>query len=125
MRRYIAPPLTPPHIYLSRIPKGYPGTKRTVDHIKALIRAGAKDFYVRQKTIDILLQKGVPPKDYRGEIKALFEWVQQSIRYTKDPFRVEMLHSARRLLELRDHARRRRVPVRGHGLLAGRRAMRC
>ena len=101
MRRYIAPPLMPPHIYLGRIPKGYAGTKRTVEHIKALIRAGAKDFYVRQKAIDILLEREVTPKDYRGEIKALFEWVQQNVRYTKDPFRVEVLHSARRLLELR------------------------
>jgi hypothetical protein len=101
MRRYIAPPLTPPQIYLGRIPKGYAGTKRTVEHIKALIRGGAKDFFVRQKAIDILLERGVRPKDYRGEIKALFEWVQQNIRYTKDPFRVEVLHSARRMLELR------------------------
>jgi hypothetical protein len=101
MRRYIVPPLTPPHVFLGRIPKGYPGTKRTVEHITALIRAGAKDFYVRQKAIDILLEKGVTPKDYRGEIKALFEWVQRNVRYTKDPFRVEVLHSARRMLELR------------------------
>ena len=36
-----------------------------------------------------------------GEIKALFEWVQRNIRYTKDPFRVEVLHSPRRMLELR------------------------
>jgi hypothetical protein len=101
MRRYIAPPLTPPEIYLGQIPKGYRGTKRTVEHIKALIRAGAKDFYVRQKAIDILLEKGVKPKDYLGEVKALFEWVQQNVRYTKDPFRVEVLHSARRMLQSR------------------------
>jgi hypothetical protein len=101
MRRYIAPPLTPPKIYLGQIPKGYRGTKRTVEHIKVLIRAGAKDFYVRQKAIDILLERGVKPKDYLGEIKALFEWVQQNVRYTKDPFRVEVLHSARRMLQLR------------------------
>jgi hypothetical protein len=101
MRRYIAPPLTPAHIYLGRIPKGYLGTKRTVEYIKALIRSGAKDFFVRQRAIDILLERGVTPKDYRGEIKALFEWVQQNVRYTKDPFRVEVLHSARRMLELR------------------------
>jgi hypothetical protein len=101
MRRYTAPPLSPPQIYLGYIPKGYPGTKRTVEHIQALIRAGAKDFYVRQKAIDILLEKGIKPKDYLGEIKALFEWVQGNVRYTKDPFRVEVLHSARRMLELR------------------------
>jgi Transglutaminase-like superfamily len=101
MKRYAAPPLSSPHVHLGFIPKGYLGTQRTLQHIKALIRAGAKDFYVRQKAIDILITKAVRPKDYLGEIKALFEWVQHYVRYTKDPFQIEVLHSARRLLELR------------------------
>ncbi len=101
MRHYVTPPLGLPQIHLGFIPKGYLGTQTTLKHIQALIRSGAKDFYVRQKAIDILLEKAVKPKDYLGEIKVLFEWVQQNVRYTKDPFRVEVLHSARRLLELR------------------------
>ena len=48
-----------------------------------------------------MLEKQVKPKDYLAEIKALFEWVQQHIRYTKDTFQVEVLHSAKRMLELR------------------------
>jgi transglutaminase-like putative cysteine protease len=100
LSRYRPAALTPPRIYLGYIPKGYRGTKRTVEHVKALIRAGAKDFYVRQKAIDIILERGVKAKDYLGEIEALFQWVQQNVRYTKDPFRVEVLHSARRMLEL-------------------------
>lgn len=90
-----------PKIYLKKIPKGYRGTLKTVEHVIELIKQGTKDFYVRQTAIDILLQKGVRPKDYLGEIKALFEWVQDNIRYTKDPFRVEVLHTARRMLQLR------------------------
>jgi hypothetical protein len=101
MRRYATPPVGLPQVDLGFIPKGYWGTQKTTTHIQNLIRAGAKDFYVRQKAIDILFAKAVKPKDYLGEIKALFEWVQQNIRYTKDPFRVEVLHSARRMLELR------------------------
>ncbi|MBF2046822.1 MAG: transglutaminase-like domain-containing protein [Leptolyngbya sp. IPPAS B-1204] len=101
MRRYAAPPLSLPQVNLGLIPKGYLGTQSTLNHIQVLIQAGAKDFYVRQKAIDILLEKAIRPKDYLGEIKALFEWVQQNVRYTKDPFRVEVLHSARRMLELR------------------------
>lgn len=101
MKRYETPPPTPPKIQLDRIPQGYPGTQRTVTRMQALIRQGVKDFYVRQKAIDILLEKGVRPKDYLGEIKALFEWVQQNVRYTKDAFRLEILHTARRMLELR------------------------
>ena len=84
--------------------------RRIVEHLVALIRAGAKDSYVRRRALDILLEKRVEPKDYLGEIKALFEWVQQNVRYTKGPFQcggacagrqLETLHSARRMLELR------------------------
>ena len=82
MKRYAPPPLSRPRIYLGQIPKGYPGTRRTVEHMRALIRAGVKDFYVRQKAIDVLLEKRVQAKDYLGEIRALFEWVQANIRYT-------------------------------------------
>ena len=83
------------------ISEGYPGTLKTARHITSLIKQGAKDFHVRQTAIDILLQRGVKPKDYVAEIRALFEWVQQNVRYTKDTVRVEVLHSARRMLELR------------------------
>jgi hypothetical protein len=96
MKRYAAPPLSSPQIYLGHIPKGYLGTERTLEHVQALIREGVKDFYVRQKAIDILLEQEIKPKDYLGEIKALFEWVQRNIRYTNDPYRVEVLHSAKR-----------------------------
>ena len=101
MSRYVPAPPSKPRITLRRIAKGYPGTLRTVAHMSALIRAGAKDFYVRQKAIDVLLEKDIRPKNYLGEIRALFEWVQQNVRYTKDPFQVEVLHSPRRMIELR------------------------
>jgi len=100
-QRHSSAPLTPPEIFLGHIPSGWLGTEKTIEHVQALIRSGAKDFYVRQKAIDILLEKQVKPKDYLAEIKALFEWVQQHIRYTKDTVQVEVLHSARRMLELR------------------------
>jgi hypothetical protein len=99
--RYARPPLTRPRIARVYIPSGYHGTLRTVTRMKALIRAGARDFYVRQKAIDILLERRVRAKDFLGEIRALFEWVRRNVRYTKDPFRVEVLHSPRRMLELR------------------------
>jgi transglutaminase-like putative cysteine protease len=101
MRRYIAPPTSAPRIHIGQIPKGYAGTRRTVAYMRRLIQQGAKDFYVRQKAIDILFERAIQPKDYLHEISALFQWVQRHIRYTKDPFRVEVLHSARRMLELR------------------------
>src|SRR5262245_65442996 len=90
-----------PRISFGQIPKGYAGTKKTVAYIARLIREGAKDFCVRQTAIDILFENGVPPKDYLGEIRTLFAWVQNNVRYTRDIHRVVLMHSARRLLEVR------------------------
>ena len=92
---------TQPQIFLGRIPKGYAGTRKTVELIAELIKQGAKDFCVRQTAIEILIQRGVRPKDYLGEIRTLFEWVKRNVRYTRDIHRVELLHTARRMLDLR------------------------
>jgi transglutaminase-like putative cysteine protease len=66
-----------------------------------LIREGSRDFYVRQRAIQIFREAGAPPKDRWAEVCALFHWVRNNVRYTRDIFRVELLHTARRMLELR------------------------
>jgi len=90
-----------PRIRVYRVPKGTAGTLVTARLIGRLIGEGAKDFYVRQKAIQIFRDHGVRPKDRAGEVLALFNWVRRNIRYTRDIFRTELLHSARRMLELR------------------------
>ena len=90
-----------PKIYMDHIPKGYAGTRTTVGYIIQLIKDGAKDFCVRQTAIDVLIENKVPAKNYLDEIRTLFEWVKQNIRYTRDIHRVELLHTARRMLDLR------------------------
>ena len=89
-----------PRIRVYRVPKGTAGTLVTARLIGRLIGEGAKDFYVRQKAIQIFRDHGVRPKDRAGEVLALFNWVRRNIRYTRDIFRTELLHSARRMLEL-------------------------
>jgi transglutaminase-like putative cysteine protease len=84
-----------------RVPRGTRGTLATARLIARLIREGSKDFYVRQRAIDIFRSLGVRPKDRFGEVCAIFDWVRRNIRYTRDIFQVELLHTARRMLELR------------------------
>src|SRR5918995_1742564 len=69
-----------PRIRIYRVPRGRNGTLVTAAIIARMIREGAKDRF--------------------GEAGALFDWVRRNIRYTRDIFRVELLHSARRMLEL-------------------------
>jgi transglutaminase-like putative cysteine protease len=90
-----------PRIVRYKVPRGVRGTFVTARLMAQLIRDGAKDFYVRQKAIQIFRERDVRPKDRFGEVCALFDWVHENIRYTRDIFRVELLHSARRMLELR------------------------
>jgi transglutaminase-like putative cysteine protease len=93
--------LVTPRITVLHVPSGNKGTLATAGIIADMIRDGAKDFRVRQKAIEIFRIAGVKAKDRYGEIRALFEWVRRNVRYTRDIFRVETLHTARRMLELR------------------------
>lgn len=90
-----------PRIRILRVPKGTRGTLTTAKLISRIIQDSAKDFYVRQKSIEVFRVYGVPAKDRFGEVCALFDFVKRNIRYTRDIFRVELLHTARRMLELR------------------------
>jgi len=90
-----------PRIRILRVPRGRPGTLITARLIGQMIRSGAKDFCVRQTAIQVFRDYTIRPKDRFGEVCALFNWVRRNIRYTRDIFRVELLHTARRMLELR------------------------
>ena len=72
------PRFTVPKVRIVRVPKGPPGTIASARLIANLIREGARDFYVRQKAIEIFRAAGARPKDRL----------------------VELLHTARRMLEL-------------------------
>ena len=97
----LCPRLVTPRIFVFRVPRGNRGTLETARIIGRMVFEGAKDFLVRQRAIEIFRIAGVAPKDRFGEIRALFEWVRRNIRYTRDIFQVETLHTARRMLELR------------------------
>ena len=67
-----------PRIRVYRVPHGSAGTLVTARMIGRLIREGAKDFYVRQKAIQIFRGYGVLPKNRFGEVVALFDWVKKT-----------------------------------------------
>src|SRR5262245_9545981 len=90
-----------PRIRVYRVPLGTRGTLVTARIVARLIRDGAKDFYVRQKAIQVFRDYGVRAKDRFGEVCALFDWVKRHVRYTRDILGVELLHTARRMIELR------------------------
>lgn len=67
--------------------------------MRNLVREGKKNLLVRQTAL--LLIEGLPQKFHIGEIKRLFNFVKNRIRYVKDIRGIETLHSPEILLKLK------------------------
>ena len=71
-------------------------TYESVEVITRLIQEGKKDWVIRRLAEKIV--QYVPPKDYKREVAAIYNFVTRRLRYTKDIHHVEMVHRARDLL---------------------------
>lgn len=69
-----------------------------IDIIFDAIDEGKRDPVIRQLLGNIL--RDVEEKDYEGELLAIFQWVRENIRYTRDPHNLELFQRARRIVEL-------------------------
>lgn len=68
------------------VPSGFRGTDETVRLMSQLShgRWGARSPKIRALAINILRAKNVAQKNYQAEMIALYEWVRDNVRYTKD-----------------------------------------
>jgi len=82
---------------IKQIPFGDAGTDATVKEMEKMIRDGVKDPLIRETAIGIV--RGLPGKDYLGEIFRIYNWVKQNVRFTRDPVSLELLQSAMRTLK--------------------------
>ncbi len=82
---------------LGMIPDDVDPTRETLKAMRLLVLAGKVSPRVRQ-----LAESVVAPlrgKDYRGEVEACFDCVADRVRYLRDPFEVEMLHTTDQALD--------------------------
>ena len=77
-------------------------TYESVEVIKKLIEEGKKDIIVRNLAEKIT--QYLPPKDYKKEVSAIYNFVCRRLRYTKDIENVETVHRARDLLRRHNKA---------------------
>ena len=84
---------------LQAIPDGIPGIKATLSAMKKLAVEGKRSLKVRMLALSIVA--GLRSKDFVGEIKAVHAWMRNNIRYVKDILDVETLHTADKMLEIR------------------------
>ena len=64
---------------------------KKVKYIKTLMFKFGRDPRIRNLAVKIYREAGVQPRDYRGQAKALLQWVQSRIYYLNEPS--EMLQS--------------------------------
>lgn len=79
-------------------PDGIAHTAATIRTMSELARAGSESFELRQLATRIVHE--VPSKDYLAELRRLYVWVREHVRYRKDPLGLEWVQSpARTVLE--------------------------
>ena len=77
-----------PTQYLT-VRNGLNGTRDTLKIMSRAVRAGKKHPIIRELALQII--RGIPGKDYPGEIRAVHKWVQSNIRYTQDVRGIETI----------------------------------
>lgn len=72
--------------------------------INHYIQEGKQDAQIRRLASGILNQRCgdqwcIPEKDWKAEVEAIFNWVRTNVRYTLDPWELELFQRARRSIE--------------------------
>jgi transglutaminase-like putative cysteine protease len=83
---------------LGEIPPGEPGTRATLHAMRELVKRFKTASQVRETALTLI--RGLPPKAYAAEVRALFEYVRDAIRYVRDIAGVETLQTPVATLEL-------------------------
>lgn len=86
---------------LVTIPPGVKGTRAVLSIMERLANQGARDVKVRAQAIEILRQSRAAAHDTLAELRAIFEWVRDHVRYTRDVVNLETLQTPDRTLAWR------------------------
>jgi transglutaminase-like putative cysteine protease len=84
--------------FLGSIPPGEPGTRATLRAMRTFVRTYKAHDQIRSTAIE--LTRHLPPKDWLGQVRALFGFVRDHIRYTRDIDGIETLQTPPATLEL-------------------------
>lgn len=87
---------------LMGLPSGPAAIVKTLKIMADLARAAERSptQYARAKANEIYRAAGIRPRQYTQEARALQSWVQNNIRYVRDPVNVELVQSPEVTLKL-------------------------
>jgi hypothetical protein len=94
VRPVLASPSQPVVEYVE-IPRGVGGTKATLREMARFARAAASDPTTGAEFVwwCRAITRHVPGRDYEGELRALFEFVQAHVKYSLDPMGLERVQT--------------------------------
>jgi len=84
--------------FLGSLPPDAAGTNATLKLMAGLVRQYKRDPMIRDTAISLVA--GLRPRDWSGEARALYEYVRDRIRYTRDVSGVETLQTPPVTMEL-------------------------
>lgn len=90
--------MTQPNYILSSIPNGTQGVRATLREMSRIVKAYKANPQIRE--LALRLTANLPPKNWRAEVNAIFQFVRDGIRYVKDIQGIETLHTPVQLLRL-------------------------
>jgi len=85
--------------YRAPLLSGEAGTAQTIKLMRQLVDSALSDSAFVRKTRDIVAH--VQAYDETGEVRAVYNWIQRNIRFTKDPLTKETLFPPQELLKIR------------------------
>jgi len=74
-----------------RFAPGDAGTYQTLALMRRLAMEGSRRVDVREAAISIVREAGVPPHEPLGELRALYDFVRDRVRFTRDADGIEVL----------------------------------
>lgn len=91
-----------PPAVLAGLPAGRAGTIATLKHMREFVRAAlrAPDQRIRQTALMILRDARVPARKWNAELAALLQFVQDRVRYVRDPVGLELVQAPERTLDI-------------------------
>lgn len=84
-----------------RCDKEFLSNRERIDFLADLIEEGSEDPVIYELSRRILVAKNVKSYDAEGEVKALFLWVRDNIRYTNHVMCRDSFQTARRTIDLK------------------------
>ena len=80
------------------IGSGDEATRRTLLLMRQAIREGATNWEVRYAAVELV--RNLPARNQVAEVDTVYRWLQQNLRFTRDPAHVELIHGPEVLLRL-------------------------